>query len=310
VVRYVAKRGLQAIPVLIGISVVSFVLIRLVPGDPIRTLLGPRASADAVALLRGRYGLDQSILIQYVQFLAGVARLDLGDSITYQRSVVDLIGARIGPTLALITYATLVSFVVAVPLASYAAIRANRLADQAIRLVMMITFAMPAFWLGLVLILALSLNLRLFPASGIGADPPSLIWSLTLPAFTIGLYLAPVLIRSLRAAMIESLHADYVDAARARGLAESTVIRRHVLRTSLISTVTIVGVNLGFLISGTVVVENVFAIPGVGSLLVTAVSRRDFPLIQGLSLFLGLVVVVVSLATDVINTLIDPRIRR
>jgi peptide/nickel transport system permease protein len=310
VVRYVAKRALQAIPVLIGISVVSFFLIRLVPGDPIRTLLGPRASADAVALLRVRYGLDLPIPLQYANFLAGIARLDLGDSITYHRSVVELIGARIGPTVVLIAYATLVSFVVAVPLATYAAIRANRLPDQAIRFVMMVTFAMPAFWLGLVLILGLSLNLHLFPASGIGSDPISMIWSLTLPAFTIGLYLAPVFIRSLRAGMIESLHADYVDAARARGLSEATVIRRHVLRTSLIATVTIVGVNLGFLISGTVVVENVFAIPGVGSLLVTSVTRRDFPLIQGLSLLLGFAVVVVSLATDVINTFVDPRIRR
>lgn len=307
--RFVVRRVLQAIPVLIGISVVSFFLIRLVPGDPIRTMLGPRATEQAVALLRARYGLDQPIPVQYLSFLAGVGRLDLGDSITFHRAVVDLIGARIGPTVALIAYSTIVSFIVAVPLATYAAVKANRLPDQLIRLVMMITFAMPAFWLGLVLILVLSLNLHLFPASGIGSDPVSLIWSLTLPAFTIGLYLAPLFIRSLRASMIESLDADYVDAARARGLSEATVLRRYVLRTSLIATVTIVGVNLGFLISGTVVVESVFAIPGVGSLLVNAVSRRDFPLIQGLSLLLGVAVVAVSLATDVINTYIDPRIR-
>lgn len=307
--RYILRRVLQAIPVLIGISVVSFFLIRLVPGDPIRTMLGPRASEQAVALLRARYGLDQPIPVQYLSFLSGVGRLDLGDSITFHRSVVELIGGRIGPTVALIAYSTVVSFIVAVPLATYAAVRANRLPDQLIRLVMMITFAMPAFWLGLVLILVLSLNAHLFPASGIGQDPISLIWSLTLPAFTIGLYLAPVFIRSLRASMIESLFADYVDAARARGLSEGTVLRRYVLRTSLIATVTIVGVNLGFLISGTVVVESVFAIPGVGSLLVTAVTRRDFPLIQGLSLLLGVAVVAVSLATDVINTMIDPRIR-
>ena len=307
--RYIVRRAIQAIPVLVGISVVSFFLIRFVPGDPIRTMLGPRASAEAVALLRAQYGLDQPIPVQYLDFLAGVTRLDLGTSLTFGRPVVDLIGARVGATVALIAYATLVSFLVAVPLATYSAIKANRLPDQAIRLVMMVTFAMPAFWLGLVLILILSLQLHLFPASGIGADPASFVWSLTLPAFTIGLYLAPVFIRSLRASMIEGLHADYVEAARARGLSEATVLRRHVLRTSLIATVTIVGVNLGFLISGTVVVENVFAVPGIGSLLVSAVSRRDFPLIQGLSLFLGIAVVAVNLATDVINTAIDPRIR-
>ncbi len=259
--------------------------------------------------MRARYGLDQPIFVQYLTFLQGAVRLDLGDSITYQRSVVDLIGARLGATVLLITYATFISFVLAVPLATYSAIRANRAPDHIIRLVLMVTFAMPAFWLGLLLILVFSLNLHLFPASGIGKDLPSMLWSLTLPAITIGLYLAPVIIRSLRASMIESLQAEYVEAARARGLPESLILRRHVLRTSLIATVTIVGVNLGFLISGTVVVESVFAIPGIGTLLVNAVATRDFPVIQGLSLFLGIAVVMLSLGTDVLNTLIDPRIR-
>lgn len=307
--NYLLRRTIQAIPVIVGISIVSFVLIRMVPGDPIRTMLGPRATDEAVAILRARYGLDQPIPVQYLTFLAGAVRLDLGDSINFHRPVVDLIGSRIAPTVMLIVYAAIISFVVAVPLATYSAVKANQLPDQSIRLGMMITFAMPAFWLGLILILVFSLNLHWFPASGIGTDLPSMIWSLTLPAITIGLYLAPVLIRSLRASMLESLHAEYVEAARARGLPESRVLRRHVLRTSLIATVTIVGVNLGFLISGSVVVENVFAIPGVGSLLVTAVSRRDFPLIQGLSLFLGLAVVALSVGTDIVNTFIDPRIR-
>jgi peptide/nickel transport system permease protein len=309
VTSYLLRRGLQAIPVVIGISIVAFFLMRLVPGDPIRTMLGPRASDSVVAMLRARYGLDQPLPVQYVSFLQDAIRFDFGDSITFHRSVVGLIAARLGATTLLITYAAIISFAVAVPLATYSAVKANKIPDQAIRLVLMITFAMPAFWLGLVLILVFSLNLHLFPASGIGDSLPSMLWSLTLPAITIGLYLAPVIIRSLRGSMIESLHADYVEAARARGLSESRILRRHVLRTSLIATVTIVGVNLGFLISGTVVVESVFAIPGLGSLLVNAVSTRDFPLIQGLALFLGLAVVVVNLGTDIVNILIDPRIR-
>ena len=184
-------------------------------------------------------------------------------------------------------YATLISFLVAVPLATYSAIKANRLPDQAIRLILMVSFAMPALWLGLVFILVFSLNLHWFPASGIGNDVPSMLWGLTLPAVTIGLYLAPVILRSLRASMIETLHADYVEAARARGLPETLILRRHVLRTSLISTVTIVGVNLGFLIGGTVIVESIFAIPGLGSLLVNAVATRDFPLNSGALPFHG-----------------------
>ncbi len=308
-IRYLALRGLQAVPVLIGISFISFILLRLVPGDPILAMLGPRASETSIAILRARYGLDQPLPIQYLNFLAGLAQLDLGDSMALHRPVTGLIATRAGPTFLLITYATVISFLVALPLAVYSAVKANRLPDQAIRVVMMITFAMPAFWLGLILILFFSLKLHLFPASGLGDAVLPLIWSLTLPAITIGLYLAPVLIRTLRSSMIESLNADHVEAARARGLSESTIMRRHVLRTSLIATVTIVGVNLGFLISGSVVVENVFAIPGLGALLVNAVSTRDFPLIQGISLFLGVAVVALTLATDLVNVIIDPRIR-
>ncbi len=308
-IRYLALRVLQAVPVLIGISIISFILIRLVPGDPILTMLGPRASEASIAILRARYGLDQPLPVQYIGFLGGVAQLDLGDSMALHRPVAWLIATRAGPTFLLIFYATTISFLVALPLAVYSAVKANRLPDQTIRVVMMVTFAMPAFWLGLILILVFSLKLHWFPASGLGEGVLPLIWSLTLPAITIGLYLAPVLIRTLRSSMIESLNADHVEAARARGLSEGVILRRHVLRTSLIATVTIVGVNLGFLISGSVVVENVFAIPGLGSLLVNAVSTRDFPLIQGIALFLGVAVVALSLATDLVNVMIDPRIR-
>jgi peptide/nickel transport system permease protein len=308
-IRYLALRGIQAVPVLIGISIVAFFLIRIVPGDPIRTMLGSRATEESIAILRAHYGLDQPLPIQYLTFLAGVGRLDLGDSIALHRPVTSLIATRVWPTVILISYATVISFFVAVPLATYSAVKANRIQDQSIRLVMMVTFAMPAFWLGLILILIFSLNLHLFPASGLGEGPLPLLWSLTLPAITIGLYLAPVLIRTLRASMIESLKSDHVEAARARGIPDRVILRRHVFRTSLIATVTIVGVNLGFLISGSVIVENVFAIPGIGSLLVNAVATRDFPLIQGIALFLGVAVVLLSLGTDLLNVTIDPRIR-
>ncbi len=309
-IRYLVRRALHAVPVLFGISLVAFLLIRLVPGDPIRIMLGIRATDASVAALRAHFGLDQPLPVQYLTFLSNVLHFDFGESIAFHTSVRSLILARLGPTVCLIGYATVISIIMAVPLATLSAVKANRVPDHLIRFVMMISFAMPAFWLGLILILVFSVQLALFPTSGLGKGPLPFIWSLTLPALTVGLYLGPVLIRTLRAGMIESLRADYVEAARARGLSELRVLRRYVLRTSLITTVTIVGVNLGFLISGAVVVENVFAIPGVGSLMVTAVGARDFPVIEALVLLFGAAVVVVSLLTDLTNAALDPRIRR
>jgi len=307
--RYLARRAMHAVPVLLGISLIGFLLIRLVPGDPIRVMLGIHATPEAVEALRSRFGLDQPLPIQYLAFVANAVRLDFGDSIALHTTVRSLIFQRIGITFALVAYATTISLALAIPLAVISAARANRLPDHAVRLVTMVTFAMPAFWVGLLLIMVFSLALGLFPTSGLGEGILPFLWSLTLPAVTIGLYLSPVLIRTLRASMIESLSAEFVEAARARGLSERRVLLRHVLRTSLVTTVAIVGVNVGFLLSGAVVVETVFAIPGLGSLLVGAVAGRDFAVIQGVILVFGLAVIVISLFTDLVNAAIDPRIR-
>lgn len=296
-------------PVLFGISLLAFLLIHFVPGDPVRIMLGFRASDAAVLALRTRLGLDQPLINQYVMFLWNAVRLDFGDSVVLETSVRSLILARVLPSVVLVLYGTLIALVLAVPLAILSAVKANRLPDQIIKIVMMVTFAMPGFWLGLLLVLVLALNLGWFPVSGLGDGPGPFLWSMTLPSLAIGLGFAPILIRTMRGSMLESMGAEYAEAARARGLSEGRVLLRYVLRTSLIATVTIVGVNLGFLLSGAVVIEKVFAIPGLGSLLVDSVAARDFPVVEGLTLVFGVAVIAVNLLTDVANATVDPRIR-
>jgi peptide/nickel transport system permease protein len=307
--RYILIRVANAVPVLLGITFVGFILIHLVPGDPVKILLGIHATPQAVAALRHQLGLDKPLLTQYVDFVTGSVHLNFGQSITEHTPVSTILLQRLAPSLFLIAYAVVISVLFAVPLAIVSALRRNRPADHAIRVLSMVTMAMPAFWVGLLLILLVSVRLGLLPVAGYGSGFVGHLKSLTLPALTVGLYLTPILLRSLRSSILETLGSEFVDTARARGLSERRLILKHVLRNSLISTVTILGVTIGFLLSGTVVVENVFAIPGLGSLLVTSIASRDFPTIAGLTVVFGVVVVIVNLLTDLSYAAIDPRVR-
>jgi peptide/nickel transport system permease protein len=307
--RYVAVRVLQAILVIVGISLAAFLLIHLLPGDPARLLAGPRASERSVEALRDQLGLDDSLPSQYASFMGGLATGDLGDSITQRRPVSEVVGPRILPTVYLIAFSIAIAIVLAVPLAVLAARRHDRAADEAVRGLSTITFVMPTFWLGLLLALLFSIRFHLLPSSGYGSGFLGHVESLTLPAIAVGVYVAPVLIRTLRSSLLEALASDYVSAARARGLSERRVVYRHALRNSTISTVTLLGVFIGGLLSATVVAENVFAIPGLGSLLVNSVSSRDFQTVQAIAVLFGVVVVLVNLGTDLLYLLLDPRIR-
>jgi peptide/nickel transport system permease protein len=309
VTGYILRRIVQAIPVLIGITLASFLLIHLVPGDPARIILGARATPQAIADLNHELGLDRSLLAQYASFVGGAVHLDFGDSIKQNTAIGPLLGSRIGVTLFLLIYAVIISIVVAVPLAIVSALRRNRPADHAIRLFSMVTFAMPSFLLGLLLILFFSLKLGWLPTAGYGDTFPEHVKSLTLPAITVGLYLAPILLRTLRVGIIETLGTEFVEAARARGLSERRVVLKHVLRNSLISTVTVLGLNVGFLLSGLVIIENVFALPGMGSELVNAILARDYPMVQALTLIFGVAVVMINLLTDLLYAQLDPRVR-
>jgi len=306
---YLIRRVLQSVVAIIGITLVAFLLIQLVPGDPARAILGPRANIHAVEALRRAMGLDRSLPAQYWSFLTDALRLNFGFSTLQQASVSSLIWPRLGSTLLLTAYATVVSVVLAIPLAMASALRRNRPLDHAIRLATMVTFAMPAFWLGLLLILLLAVKLTIFPPSGYGAGFFGHLYSLTLPALTLGLGLAPLIVRTLRGSIVETLGSEFVEAARARGFSEVRVLGRYVLRNSLVASVTVVGVNVGYILSIVVVIENVFALPGLGSLLVTSVQNRDFPVVQGVALLLGAIVVIINLVTDLGYSLLDPRIR-
>jgi peptide/nickel transport system permease protein len=307
--RRLARRFLHLATVLVGVSLVAFILIHLVPGDPVRIALGPRASQQAVDGARHTLGLDHSLPRQYADFVRGVFTGDLGYSIQQHTDVGGLIGPRIWPSIFLLVYATVIALLVGVPLGVVSALRRDRPVDHAIRLLTMVTFAMPSFWLALVLVEIASLRLHWLPVSGYGGGFSHKLRDLLLPALTIGLYLAPMLVRTLRGSVIDALASDYVEAARARGLSEFRVVGKHVLRNASIATVTVLAVNLGFLVSGTVVIEVVFDIPGLGSLLVNAVQTRDFPLVQSLTLVFGSLVVLINLMADVAYAVIDPRVR-
>lgn len=306
---FIARRLVQSIPVLLAITVIAFSIIHLIPGDPARVMLGTRATEESVAALRSRLGLDKPLLNQYVDFVVNAARLEFGTSLMLRTAIGPLIAARAANSLNLLIYSVLISLLIAVPLAILAAVRQNRPQDHLVRLFTTIAFAMPAFWTALLLVLLFSIRLQLFPTSGLRPGLWGTIVSLTLPSISIGLYLAPVLLRSLRASLIQTLTADFIEAARARGLSEARVLYKHVLRNSLIAMITVLGVNVGFLISGTVVIENVFAIPGLGTLLVTSIVARDYPVIIALTLVFGVVVVITNLLVDLSYAVFDPRIR-
>lgn len=307
--EYVGKRILLSIPVLIGVLVVSFLIIRLIPGDPVQLMLGINATPEAVARVEADLGLDRSLGQQLIAFATGAITLDFGDSIIRRTSVRELILDRVAPSLYLIAGSVLVAVLLAVPLGVLSAVRRNKPADHATRLVSMVAFAMPTFWLGLMLALLFGLEWDLLPVSGYKDGIIGVAESLVLPWITLGLYLAPMLLRTLRTTMIETLGSEYIEAAHARGLAPRRVIGVHALRPSLIPLITVLSINVGFLISGTVVVENVFQIPGLGSLLVQSVLSRDYPVIQGLVFVFGLMVIVINLVADVVYSLLDPRVR-
>jgi ABC-type dipeptide/oligopeptide/nickel transport system permease component len=297
------------VPVIVGMTLFSFILIHLVPGDPIRIMVGGKAPEAVVKNIDHQLGLDRPLPTQYVLFVDHAARGDLGDSIVLRRPVSSVVGERIGPSLFLLGYGTLIGILLALPLGIASARWHNRLPDHLTRLLTLVAFAMPPFWLGLILVRKFSLDLGWFPVSGYGTGFLGHVHHLTLPALTIGLFLASMLIRSLRASLIDIFGTEYIEAVRARGASETRVVLKHSLRNALISTITVLTVNLGFLIGGAVIVEKVFDVPGMGQLLVDSIFTRDFPVIQGLTLVFGGLVVLLNLFADLAYAAIDPRVR-
>ncbi|MBY5670092.1 ABC transporter permease [Rhizobium leguminosarum] len=307
--KFVLTRPLQFLPVIFGISVITFILVRLIPGDPARNILGTRATPAALASIRAQYGLDQPMWLQYVYFLENLANGEMGKSILYKIDVLKLIVTRIEPTLALVVSSVVFSVLIAVPMAAIAARNAGRAPDHAVRIVSTFGIGFPPFWLGLMLIILFSVELGVLPVSGYGATIGEKLSHLVLPSLTVALSLSTVLTRSLRAAMIEQLKSDVATAARARGMPEGIVFWRHVLPNSLVPTINLLAVNIGWLIGGTVVVESVFALPGMGQLLVRAIFSRDYMVVQGVAMVFACATVLINFIADIVTVAVDPRVK-
>lgn len=301
---YLVRRLVLTVPVLVGVATLVFLLIHLVPGDPAVAMLGDTAAEKDLGDLRAKLGLNQPLAQQYVRFLTGLVRGDLGTSFRYGTPVATEILARMGPTLELALVAMTVAVVIAVPLGILGAVFRGRVVDYVATTVSLLGIAMPNFWLGPVLAIVFAVWLGWLPVSGTGT------WRhLVLPAVTLGAALAAVTARMTRASLVDELGELYVKAARARGLRETRAVITHAFRNSLIPVVTILGLQLGAVLTGTIVTETIFAWPGVGRLLIQAINFRDYPLVQGCVLLIATTYVTMNLVVDVVYAWLDPRIR-
>jgi|CXWL01.1.fsa_nt_gi peptide/nickel transport system permease protein len=315
---YALRRLAQAVPLVLVIIGINFVLIHAAPGDPVDVLLGPtEADPQVVAQLRQELGLDRPLPVQLWNYYAKVLSLDLGTSFRYREPVAELIASRLPATLLLMGTALVVSTLVALTLGILAALRPYSLLDNTATFVALAGFSMPVFWLGQVMLLVFALQLDWFPAQGmLSLRAPSEGWGrvldigyhLVLPAVTYSIYHLALLYRLTRAKMQEVLAQDFIVTARAKGVPELRVVLRHALRNALLPLVTVIGINFGFMLAGSVLTETVFAWPGTGRLLYEAILARDYPLLMGLFTCLSTMVVAVNVATDILYALIDPRV--
>ena len=309
---YFLRRFLTALVSIFLAAVLVFAALLAIPGDPAEVILGINASPQALSALRQQLGLDQPAPLRFASWLLGILRGDFGESLNYQRPVGQLILSRLGVSLPLALGGALVAALIALPLGILAALKRGTLLDPLIVMASQLGAAIPSFWLGLMLILLFSVEWRLLPAGGFTLwerDPLAALRSLILPVLALGVGQAAVMTRMTRAAMLEVLSEDYIRTARAKGLATRQVVGKHALRNTLVTLITIFGISLSNLIIGSIVIEQVFALPGLGRLALTAIGNRDFPLLQGEVLLYASAIVMLSFLVDVSYGLLDPRIR-
>jgi ABC-type dipeptide/oligopeptide/nickel transport system permease component len=304
VIHFLLRRLLLTVPVLLGVATLVFALIHLVPGDPAQAMLGEGASQTEVLALRHTLGLDRPLLAQYGSFLGGLVRGDLGTSFRYNAPVTAQIRDKFPNTAILALSAMLVALVIAIPLGILAAVYRGTVIDHAAMTLALAGISMPNFWLGPLLAILFAVRLGWLPVSGTGG-----LSHLVLPAITLGAALAAILARMTRASVLEELRELYVLAARARGFSGARAVIRHAFRNSLIPIVTIIGLQFGAVLTGTIITETIFAWPGIGRLLIQAINFRDYPLVQGCILFISVTYVAMNLLTDLTYGLLDPRIR-
>jgi ABC-type dipeptide/oligopeptide/nickel transport system permease component len=301
---YVVRRLFFSLFVLWGAVTIIFVVLRLVPGDPAYIMLGPDADQAQVAALRAQLGLDHSLVQQYATYLANVVHLDFGQSFRLNADSMSLVLQRVPATIQLASTALLVSLLIGLPLGVIAALRAHSWVDRTISVFSLMGQSTPSFWLGIVLILVFARGLKVLPSAGSGT------WShLVLPTITLALPFLAILVRLTRSGLLEVVHEGYVQTARAKGLGEGVVVLVHALRNALIPIVTVVGLQFGALLGGTVIVETVFAWPGVGRLLIDSIGRRDYGVVQASILLVATIFVVINLLVDLLYGFLDPRVR-
>jgi peptide/nickel transport system permease protein len=311
-IRYIIRRLIQAVGVLILVSVLVFLLVRLIPGDPIQLLLGEDLSPAVEQQLIQRWGLDQPLYEQYFRWVFNILQGDFGQSIRTQEQIGNLIGSRILPTMMLATGAMLIAVSVGIPAGVVAAYKARTGWDHFAMFFALVGLCVPHFWLALLLMLAFSLNLGWFPVSGYASpfvDPLGALRHLVLPSLALGIGLAASISRMTRSTMLDVLSQDYIRTARAKGLSERVTVFGHALKNAMLPTITVIGLQLGFLLGGAVVIEELFSYPGIGQLLIFAISNRDYPLVQSVVLVFASVFVVINLLVDISYAYFDPRIR-
>ncbi|MCY4007964.1 MAG: ABC transporter permease [Rhodobacteraceae bacterium] len=310
--NYLLRRCLGMVVVIFLVLTIAFIIVRLAPGDPVAVMLGPESTAEDAAELRAQLGLDRPIIVQYLAFVSNALRGDLGTSIFFKQPVTDVLLGRAEPTVFLSLFSLLIALLIAVPIGIYTAYRRGSLLDQTTISTAMLAASVPSFWTGLMLQRYLATDLGWFPASGYGG-PDAMFWErmrhLLLPSIVLGIVNSALILRFTRASMLDILGEDYIRTARSKGMGEGRVILLHALKNAAIPIITVIGLTFALLVSGAVVTERVFNIPGMGNLVVSAVLRRDYPVIQGTLIVVASFYVLINLLTDLAYLLVDKRVK-
>ncbi|HHT89616.1 MAG: ABC transporter permease [Bacillota bacterium] len=310
--RYLLRRAMQLVPIMLGVSIITFFLIRLVPSNPALAILGVNATPDQIAYINSTYGLDKPIPVQYFYWMGKVLQFDLGRSIVHNQPTIELIMGRFPATLQVGLFAMFISLIVSLPVGVISAVKKDSILDVLGRFFAFVGISMPGFWLGLLLIILFAVTVPVFPIFGfvsIFTDFSEGIRHQFLPAVTLGLSMAAMVTRMTRSCVLEVLQEDYITTARGKGLPGTLVVAKHVLKNAFIPVITVVGLQVGFIFGGSVLVEVIFAIPGLGRLMVDSIAQRDYPVIQALVLVYAITFVLVNLLVDVLYAVLDPRIR-
>ena len=296
------------IPVLFVVTILVFSIIRFIPGEPARLILGEKATESAVEALTEKLGLNEPLIKQYGLFLKQIFTLDFGSSFTYQMPVSKLLASRFPVTLALTLMSTVISLLVSLPLGYFAGMHKDRLGDQVVRTASLVAISMPSFWVGLLLMIVFALKLHLLPAGGWADDFWGQVRCLILPAVTQSLMTSALLLRNTRNSVVDITHMDYVDFARSKGISDGKVRNRHVMRNAMVSTVTLLSIRMAAMLGGSVIIETVFSIPGIGKLATDSIFGRDYTVVQAVVLLFAVLVLVINLITDILYSFLDPRV--